>query len=347
MHPVGDVTDRDVLDRTIGPQVVPHPACNLAVAAADAVRGATGAQRELADAERLALVVGPRAPEPDDLRGIRVQLAGDARERLQHLVGGVRVVAGRDRRMRGEDGLGARGGDAFGERAAVCAGGLERDERRVALVEVQQARLDAHRLQCSQPADAEQHVLRQPRVRLADVQPRRDPARGEVVLRPLGVEQVERDAADVDAPDLRGHEHVPHRDGDRERLAVGSGHERGREPLGVGVDPVLVLPAAGVDALAEVALAVHQPDRDERERAVGGLLEDVARERAQAAGVDRQRAVDAELGAEVRDRMLRRGRGGGERALEICAHGRLDGRRALEQRGVARGALEHVGGDLA
>ena len=69
-----------------------------------------------------------------------------------------------------------------------------------------------------------------------------------------------------------------------------------------------MLPAAGVDPLAEVALAVHQADRDERQRAVGRLLEDVAGERAEAAGVDRQRAVHAELRAEVRDRALGRRR---------------------------------------
>ena len=89
-----------------------------------------------------------------------------------------------------------------------------------------------------------------------------------------------------------------------EGLAVVAGDERGGQPLGVRVDPVLVLPAAGVDALAEVALPVHEADGDERQREVGGLLEDVAGERAEAAGVDRQRAVDAELGAEVGDRVL-------------------------------------------
>ena len=239
------------------------------------------------------------------------------------------------------------GRDALGQRAAVGARGLERDEGGVALVEVQDAGVDVHRLQRAHAADAEQDVLRKPRVGLADVEPRRDPAGGQVVLRPLGVEQVERDAADVHAPDLRGDLHVAHRHGHGQRLAVVAGDERGGEPLGVGVDPVLVLPAAGVDALAEVALAVHQPDRDERERTVGGLLEDVARERAEAAGVDRQRAMDAELRAEVGDRVLRRGRRLGERALEVGAHRRLDRGGALEQRTVARGALERLRADLA
>ena len=64
-----------------------------------------------------------------------------------------------------------------------------------------------------------------------------------------------------------------------------------------------------VDALAEVALAVQQADRGQRQRPVGGLLEDVAGQRAEAAGVDRQRAVHAVLGAEVGDRAVRRSSG--------------------------------------
>ncbi len=88
---------------------------------------------------------------------------------------------------------------------------------------------------------------------------------------------------------------------DRDRLAVVAGDERRGQPVGVGVDPVLVLPTAVVDALAEVAVAVQEADRDQRPGAVGCLLEDVAGERSQAARVDREAAVEAVLGGEVRD----------------------------------------------
>ena len=229
----------------------------------------------------------------------------EAAQRFDDLLGGIGVVARRDGRVGGEDGPGPHGLQAGVERAAVRARLLERHERGVALVEVQDAGLDAERGERAGAADAEQDVLGEPRVGLADVQARRDPARGEVVLGALGVEQVERHAPDVDPPDLRGHLHVAHGHRHRDRCAVGAGDERGGEPLGVGVDPVLVLPAAGIDPLAEVALAVHEADRGERERAVGRLLEDVARERAEPAGVHRERAVHAELRAEVRDRAAR------------------------------------------
>ena len=148
---------------------------------------------------------------------------------------------------------------------------------------------------------------------------------------------------DVDAPELGRHLEVAdgHRDG--HGLAVGAGDEGGGRALGIGVDPVLVLPAAGVDALAEVALAVEQADGDERQRPVRGLLQDVAGERPEAAGVDGQRAVHAVLGAEEgRGAVGRRGRVGG-RAREVGLHRRLDGGDPLEQRGVARGALQRLG----
>ena len=165
--------------------------------------------------------------------------------------------------------------------------------------------------------------------------------RAEVVLGALRVEQVEGDAADVDPPDLRGDLHVAHGQGDRHRLAVVAADQRGREALRVRVDPVLVLPAAGVDALAEVALAVHEADGDQRQRQVGGLLEDVAGERAEAARVDRQRAVHAELRAEVGDGARRRASASGRSrsALDLGLHGGDP----LEQRGVGRGALERLG----
>ena len=216
----------------------------------------------------------------------------------------------------------------------------------MALVEVHEAGLDAHCLERPDAADAEQHVLRQARVLVADVEPRRDPLRRLVVLRALGIEQVERDAADVDAPDLRRDLVVDDRHRDRDRLAVVARDERGGQAVRVGVDPVLVLPAAGVDALAEVAVAVQQTDGDQRPRPVGGLLEDVAGERAEAARVDRERAVEAVLGGEVGDRALGCGDLVAARAREVGADALLQRRGAGEQVAVARRGDQAVGRGL-
>jgi hypothetical protein len=64
------------------------------------------------------------------------------------------------------------------------------------------------------------------------------------------------------------------------------------------------LPAFAVDGLAEIALAVEQADGDEGQAQVGGALAVVAGEDAEAAGIDRQAFMEAELGAEIGDQVI-------------------------------------------
>ena len=75
-----------------------------------------------------------------------------------------------------------------------------------------------------------------------------------------------------------------------------------RQRAVIDVDVVLVLPAVAIEPLPEVALVVVQADADERNAEIRGALDVIAGEDAEAARVDRQRFVDAELGGEVRDR---------------------------------------------
>ena len=100
---------------------------------------------------------------------------------------------------------------------------------------------------------------------------------------------------DVGAPDARGDAVVPELDLDRDRL------ECEAELLGIVPRILLDLPAGLVDRLPEVAGAVEEPDPDERDAEVGGRLQVVSGEDAEAARVDRQPLVEPELGAEVRD----------------------------------------------
>ena len=60
-----------------------------------------------------------------------------------------------------------------------------------------------------------------------------------------------------------------------------------------------MLPAVDVEPLAEVALVVIQPDAHQRDAEIRGALQMIAGEDAEAAGVDRQRLVQAELRGEV------------------------------------------------
>src|SRR5262249_49299076 len=67
-----------------------------------------------------------------------------------------------------------------------------------------------------------------------------------------------------------------------------------RQTVRVVRQPVLVLPAARIDPLPKVATAVEEADRDHRQRLVTRLLQEIARKHTEAAGVDRQRDVQAE-----------------------------------------------------
>ena len=67
------------------------------------------------------------------------------------------------------------------------------------------------------------------------------------------------------------------------------------------IQVVLVLPAGLIEPLPEITLVVEQPDADQRHAEIGRRLDVIARQDAEAARVDRQRLVQAELGGEVRD----------------------------------------------
>ncbi len=75
--------------------------------------------------------------------------------------------------------------------------------------------------------------------------------------------------------------------------------------VGVEQGVALLLPAVGVEALAEVAVPVEQPDADQRHAEVARRLEVVAGQHAEAAGVLGDRLGDAELGREVGDEVER------------------------------------------
>ena len=277
------------------------------------------------------------------------QVVRQVDQRRLHLLGRVGVVSGGHRRVGGEDRARACALERLLRRAAVghvLGRQLDRRQRRVPLVEMQRAGLDVHGAQGSHAAHAEHDVLREPRLRVADVQAVADPARLGVVVRVVGVEQVERHAADVDPPDECLDLALAERHLDRQRLALAVRHERRGQALGVRVDPVLVLPAGGVDALAEVALVVHQPDRDERQAAVRGLLHEVAGQRAEAARVDRQRAVDRVLGAEEGDRVLRIDAHVRGRPLELRLDVALELLRALHEARVVGGRVQRARGGL-
>ena len=92
------------------------------------------------------------------------------------------------------------------------------------------------------------------------------------------------------------------------QLGAGLARDRlDRQVVEVRVVILGLLRALAVDRLAEVALAVEKAHADERQPHVARGLAVIAGEDAEAARVDRQALVQAELGAEVRDRDRSRG----------------------------------------
>ena len=213
-----------------------------------------------------------------------------------------------------------------------------------------EARPEAQR---AHAAHAEEHLLLQPQLAATAVEALGDAAAGVVVAVDVGVQEQQRHAADLGAPDL-GLELTAagEVDGDDGCRAVLLAQERQREPVGVEDGVVLLLPAVAVEALAEVAGLVEQADADDRHADVGGRLEVVAGEDAEPAGVLRQRGRDAELGAEVGDGRRDAALGLVAAPLlvpavlaEVAVEALLRPRHPLDEGRVAREALELVGGD--
>jgi hypothetical protein len=114
-----------------------------------------------------------------------------------------------------------------------------------------------------------------------------------------GVEEQQPAAARLDLPEAQEDVAVGQLDAEAELLAAGSQHGIGGQ-LGAGDGLVeVLLPAVLVDELVDVALVVEEAHAHHGRAQVAHALQVVAREHAQAAGVDGQRLVEAELGREV------------------------------------------------
>ena len=222
------------------------------------------------------------------------------------------VDAGRNRGVGGEHRCGADRLERLVERERVGGGelvdALDAEEAGVALVGVVdvrgrgagQARPEA---QGADAAHAEQHLLLEALLAAAAVEAVGDVAGGLVVLGDVGVEEQQRDAADLRAPHV-GVQLAAAGQAERDdaRGAVSLAQQRQGQAVGVEDGVGLLLPAVAVEALLEVAGLVEQADADDRDAEVGGRLQVVAGEDAEAAGVLRQHLGDAELRAEVGDR---------------------------------------------
>ena len=305
MHAVGDEGHRPLGLRQVRPHRREHRARHLAVQLADGVGRAGGADRQRGHVElhAAAVVVGAEREESIAVRAERAPAAG---EMLLDQAERKRVVSGRHRRVRREHRRLANLLERVVEARALLdqiADALQDDEAGVPFVEVKDAGIDAERLERAHAADAEDDLLLDAGLAIAAVEARRQLAIPRRVLLEAGVEQVERDAAEPHPPHGDQHRAIAERHRGDARLAVGRQRRFDRRVRPVEALVALFLPAFGGDVLMEVALRVHEADADQRHAEVAGLLAVIAGEHAEAAGVNRQRLVQRELGREVGDRL--------------------------------------------
>ena len=358
MYAVGDRADRHLGAVEAGPQLGEHLAAHDAVKLGDAVAALGHPQPHVGHVEHRRITLGAELEDPFDgharERAVTAEVALDQIHREA-------VDARGHGRVGREDGARAHGLLRLVERQAVrhqLADALDSEEAGVTLVGVEDLGLGVPG-ECCEGADrayapdAQQHLLVQPVLGGAAVEPVGDLALlGQVVL-DVGVEQQQRDAADLGPPHVgvQGAS-ARHADTDGQGSSLAVDHEGERQAVRVERGVALLLPALGVQGLLEVAGPVEQPDPEDRHAQVGRRLEVVTGEDAEAPGVLREHLGDAELRGEVGDRrrcrgrvadgLLRRDGRRGEVGREVVVGGPEPG----EELVVRRQLSDAAGGDL-
>ena len=185
----------------------------------------------------------------------------------------------------------------------------------MALVHVEDGGRDPRRRQRADAADPQQDLLADPHLAVASVEHAGDVAGIGGVAVDVGVQQQQGHAAHLDAAQGRPDEVVadPHLDHHGPPVGAWLVGQRQVAPVGGGV--ALPLAAVRAQRLAEVAAPVEQPHPRQRHAQVGGRLQVVAGQDAEAARVERDARVEAELEREVgHPHALRLGVGAGEPA---------------------------------
>ena len=164
------------------------------------------------------------------------------------------------------------------------------------------AGIQPHGPQRPDSADAQDPLLAQPVVQAAAIQLAAQLPVLRLVLLEVGVEQIERVPPHHQFPGADPHGPAGGAHGRDPGLPALAPHRN--EWSDGEVEPLVpvLLPAIHGQVLIEIAPGIHEPDAHQRQAQIRGRLQVVAGEHAQAAGVDRDRVVEPELGAEIGDR---------------------------------------------
>ena len=213
------------------------------------------------------------------------------------------VVAGRNRRMSGEDHFAgdARHGGVKRQSLFFHAHANRFQHRKSAMpfVQMQHAGRNPQRLERAQSAYAQQQFLADADAEVATIE-----ARGQfAVLRSIalhvGIEQKKIATAYFYAPYLSLNTAATGFDFDDDRPAIFADRDFHRHLIDVSLEVFFALPAVKVEVLAEVPLSVEKANTDQGNIEVGSALDVIAGEHPQAAGVDGQGFVQAELGGKI------------------------------------------------
>ena len=306
-------------------------------------------------AQRLLAVLGAYAPEAQKILLRQPQRPAQRIEVTVRQLRGEPVVARIHGRVGGENGalrhvLGG-AGEVRPRRFHAQPRVLQRGEGAVPLVQVQAAPVDARGVQRADAAHAQQQLLADADALIAEVQPRRQLAVLVAVPVHVGVEQQELVASHPDLPDL-GQQGLGRRDRDLHHDGFAGRGEGGGggERLGGRAYPLGVLVALPVDPLAKIRLAVEQADRHQRQSQVRGGLQVIAGQDPQAAAVDGQRLVNAELRREISHGANAQGGGvdggPGPRFIQVEHQLAVGGVDPRPQRRVLRQPFNLLGGEL-
>ena len=177
---VGDVPDRNFLDRAARKEIREQFAAHLAVQPTHAVDAGRPANREVRHVERFGIVVRLHAAQAEDLADAYVHLGCERREVTDDVAGIEPVEGCGDRRVGGEHGARARDGQRDVERYVLFPhdppGAFQHGKCRVPFVEVTDVRIESQLAQQPPAAEPERHLLLPPDFGIGFVELRRDTA---------------------------------------------------------------------------------------------------------------------------------------------------------------------------
>ncbi len=313
MNAVGDVADRNFGGWPAWKQRLEDPPAEFTVQAADTETERGPALRQISHVERLVLVQGIDAAQPQNVvrrhapavrfASAERQVPAQKRQVLAQQAGRKRIETGRHRRVGGEDIAGARRPQRLPESQIRLDGEVTRPlddgECRMSFVDVADLGIRMECLDDAPAADAKHDLLHQSCLASTAIELCRYAAVGRAVERIVAVQQIELHVPDGRLPHAqmehatRQFEPYPQPSPVLENDRLDRHHRR----IIVGVE--LLLDAVGVDDLAKIPFLIQQPDSKRRDVEIAGRLQIIAGQDAEPAGIERQCRAETEFHAEI------------------------------------------------